>query len=339
MRRATGLRRLQRLRRLRSLLLGACACALAAPAAGHPLAPSLLELRERAPGRVQVLWRTPLMRVAGSALEPVLPEGCAPRGEAAVEREEGSLAARWEIACPAEGLVGQSLAVRGLGESQSSVLVRVELADGRSLRRVLRAGQESLVIPSRTRARDVARDYVRMGAGHIAGGLDHLAFVLGLVLLVPPGRKLLATITAFTAGHSLTLALAALGHLRIPPAPAEALIAASILAVAVELARPGGAGQRHPVGLAAGFGLVHGLGFAGALAQVGLPDGEIPLALAAFNVGIELGQLAFVAGLLALAALGARAPRPRGLRLRLVPAYAIGALAAFWLWERIAVLV
>jgi len=288
---------------------------------------------------VQVLWRTPRMRPAGGALEPVLPEGCAPRGEAAVEREEGSLVARWEVACPAEGLVGRSVAVRGLEESQSSVLLRVDLADGRSLRQVLRSGQASRVIPARTRARDVARDYVRMGAAHIAGGLDHLAFVLGLVLLVPAGRRLLATITAFTAGHSLTLALAALGHLRIPPAPAEALIAASILAVAVELARPGGAGRRHSVGLAAGFGLVHGLGFAGALAQVGLPDGEIPLALAAFNVGIELGQLAFVAGLLALGALAARVPRPPGVRLQLVPAYAIGGLAAFWLWERIAVLV
>jgi hydrogenase/urease accessory protein HupE len=174
----------------------------------------------------------------------------------------------------------------------------------------------------------------RLGIRHILGGPDHLLFVLGLVLLVRGRRALAATVTAFTAGHSVTLSLAMLGVVHVPPAPVEALIAASIFVVAVELRRDGATGRR-PWWMAGTFGLLHGLGFAGALAQVGLPDTDIPLALAAFNVGIEIGQLLFVAAVLSIGLL----LRGRLARWRAVPAYGIGTLAAFWVFERVAALV
>jgi hypothetical protein len=166
-----------------------------------------------------------------------------------------------------------------------------------------------------------------------------LLFVLGLVLLVKGRRQLLWTITAFTLGHSLTLSFAVLGLARIPPAPVEALIALSILVLAFELTREQkGSGtffHHYPWSLAFGFGLLHGLGFAGALAEVGLPAGEIPLALFSFNVGIELGQLFFIAAILAVQTLSKPWPLPSMLKRMAIPAYGIGSLAAFWFFERL----
>jgi hydrogenase/urease accessory protein HupE len=185
----------------------------------------------------------------------------------------------------------------------------------------------------------VVRGYTRLGVEHILTGWDHLLFVLGLVLLVGRGRTLLWTITAFTVGHSITLSLAVLGFARIPPAPVEVLIACSIFIVGVELTREmsGRATWTHrlPWAMALAFGLLHGLGFAGALAQVGLPADEIPLALFSFNVGIEVGQLLFVglvlAARVALRMLPVRWPQASAL----IPAYAIGSLAAYWVFERV----
>jgi hydrogenase/urease accessory protein HupE len=179
-----------------------------------------------------------------------------------------------------------------------------------------------------------------MGIGHLLTGWDHLAFVLGLVLLVGDWRRLLGTVTSFTLGHSLTLSLAALGFVRLPAGPIEAAIALSILILAVELAhrdRPSLLGRR-PWLMAASFGLLHGLGFAGALAQVGLPVREIPLALLSFNVGIELGQIAFILAVLGLSF--ALSPLLRRLPAwtTAVPTYCIGSLAAFWLFQRLAAL-
>jgi hydrogenase/urease accessory protein HupE len=206
---------------------------------------------------------------------------------------------------------------------------------------VLRAGSDSFVVPERERAFDVLRSYAALGIEHILLGLDHLLFVFGLLLLV--GRRsaaLVKTITAFTAGHSVTLSLAALGLVRVPQAPVELLIALSVFALAVELARPDrGAVGRRPWVMALLFGLLHGLGFAAALAQVGLPETDIPLALFSFNVGIEIGQLAFVAVIVAgrhwLARPLARLPRWS----EAVPIYTLGCLAAYWCFERAAALV
>ena len=237
------------------------------------------------------------MRVQGSRLRPVLPGSCQGVGKPEVTRAGEGILARWEITCPG-GLMGKTLGVEGIATSRADVLLRVALADSARSAACSTPDQPSFLVPGAESRAGVVHGYARLGVEHILTGWDHLLFVLGLVLLVGPGRILLWTITAFTVGHSVTLALAALGMVRVPQGPMEAAIALSIYLLAVELIR-NRAGritfvQRAPWLVAGGFGLLHGLGFAGALAEVGLPQGEIPLALFAFNLGIELGQLAFV---------------------------------------------
>jgi hydrogenase/urease accessory protein HupE len=197
-------------------------------------------------------------------------------------------------------------------------------------------------VPERASALGAFRDYLRLGVLHIATGFDHLLFVFGLVLLANSARRQVWTVTAFTAGHSVTLSLAALGVVRVPTAPIEVAIAATILALALELARgepaPGkeGALRRRPWAVAFTFGLLHGFGFAGALAEVGLPQEEIPVALFSFNLGIELGQLAFVALVLVLRrALAPALSRAPAWIVR-APVTAIGALAVYWCLDRTA---
>lgn len=327
------------MRRSRSrlaLAVVAGAFALAGVARAHPLAPSLLELRERADGAVEVLFRTPLAARPGAAVTPELPPDCRAAGAPELTTDAASATLRWRALCPPGGLRGARIGVSGLRESGTDALLRMELADGEVVRSVLRAGAASWVVPPRASRTAVFTSYLRMGCEHLLGGVDHLLFVLGLYLLLRSPRKLLAGVTGFTLGHSVTLSLAALGLVRVPAGPVEIGIAASLFWLATRLANGGARGEPSgPVWrMPALFGLLHGLGFAGALAQAGLPAGEIPLALFAFNLGIELGQLAVLAGLLALRAAlarpGARAPR----WLAQAPAYSIGALATLMLLER-----
>jgi hydrogenase/urease accessory protein HupE len=251
--------------------------------------------------------------------------------------EEKALVTRWSVDCGRSGLTGAEIEVAGLAAVGSDVLLRVIRADGSAVRAVLRPDAPAFRLPRGQRPIDVAGGYLALGVEHLLTGADHLLFLLGLLLLVRERKKLLATVTAFTLGHSVTLSLAALGVVHIPSAPAEAAIAFSILVLAVELARERpGALSRRPWAMAAAFGLLHGLGFAGALAEVGLPAREIPLALVSFNTGIELGQIAF----LAVVFLGLLLLRPAARRLpawsTAVPVYAIGSLAAYWVIERVA---
>jgi len=326
------------------LLLLAAGALLAGGAAAHRLAPSLLEVRELSPGRIEVLWKTPTLRPAGVDLRPELPEVCAALADPVPGGSTGSAAAatlRWSADCGEAGLVGLSFRVHGLAESRTQALLHLELADGRRLLAVLRGGAPVFVVPEREQPLQVAGDYLGLGFRHILGGLDHLLFVLGLVLLVRSRRMLVWTVSAFTLGHSVTLSLAVLGFLGLPSRLVEILIALSILVLAVELARgedaPPSPLRRLPWAMAALFGLLHGFGFAGALAEVGLPETEIPLALLFFNLGIEVGQLVFVAAVLAaqwaLRPLTAHGP-PWFAR---VPAYGIGSFAAWWCFERAAV--
>jgi hydrogenase/urease accessory protein HupE len=323
-------------------VIAALLLVLAMPAlvAAHALDPALLDVRETAGGVSEVLWRTSSTRAAGAQVDPVLPPACRVVRPPVATEADGAVTVRWAVDCGAGGWVGRRVAVDGLGGAGTDALVRIALADGRVVQRVVRPAEPALVVPARPRARDVASDYGRLGVAHILGGLDHLLFVLGLVLLVGPGRRLVATVTAFTLGHSITLTLATLELARVPAHPMEVLIAATVLLLAIELARPAATPSRLgrvPWLMALGFGLVHGLGFAGALREIGLPAGDVPLALASFNVGVELGQVAFVAVVLGVGALVRFAgPTPRWGRL--VPVYAMGTLAAFWCFERIAVL-
>jgi hypothetical protein len=314
----------------------ALACVLApALASAHALSPSLLSLRESG-GGVEVMWKTPLLRLPGVDLRPVLPTDCTVAAPAQLAEESESMVMRWRVACPNMGLVGRQIGVEGLGAAKTDALLHIELADGRVIDTVLRAREPHFTVPDRENWIAVARRYIELGIDHIAGGYDHLLFVLGLLLLVSGGRSLLATITAFTVGHSVTLSLAVLGLARVAAAPVELLIAFSIYLLAVELAHPGVRSRlwQQPWLIAVLFGFLHGLGFAGALREAGLPQGAIPLALLCFNVGIELGQLAFVA----TAVLAYRAARALAVPTpgwgRTLTVYTIGSLAAFWMIER-----
>jgi hydrogenase/urease accessory protein HupE len=314
----------------------------ASAAAAHPLAPALLDLRDLGDGRVAVTWKVSRFGAPGTAVTPVLPERCRDESEPAVAVDADSVTRTWTLACEGAGLVGEEVGFKGLGDARIDGLVRVTLADGRLIRGVVRAANPLLIIPERERRLDVARSYVAIGIEHILTGVDHLLFVAGLLLLVHGRRRLIETITAFTVGHSITLSLAALDVLHVPSRLIELLIALSVFLLAAELARePAHATsllRRRPWAMALAFGLLHGLGFASALREVGLPQADVPLALLSFNVGIEIGQLGFVAVLLAAGA-ALRTLRigwpPWALR---IPLYAMGSLAAFWCFERAAAL-
>ncbi|MFK7898758.1 MAG: HupE/UreJ family protein [Myxococcota bacterium] len=309
-------------------------------ATAHPLAPALLELSETGEGEVAVLWKRSSLSVPGSNIEPVLPPDCPVLESPRFEEQGVAVLQRWVIDCGEPGLIGRALGVAGLGPAKIDTLVRIELADGRKIQRVLRRGEPNMIVPEKASKWDVFVDYLQIGFDHILSGADHLLFVFGLFLLCVGYGALLKTITSFTVGHSITLSLAALGYANLPSGPIEVLIAASVLALAVELAREaiGTDGKptlmrRYPWPMALLFGLLHGMGFAGALREVGLPSGEIPMALFSFNVGIELGQLVFVAGLIVAAEILRRIPLPFPLPQR-AAVYVMGSLAAFWMIER-----
>jgi hydrogenase/urease accessory protein HupE len=250
---------------------------------------------------------------------------------------------RWRVQ-RAGGLVGQTIRIEGLPGGVTDVVVRVERADGSTQVERLAPERPAFRVKAPAGTREIAWSYLVLGVEHILGGTDHLLFVLALLLIVRGRRRILATITAFTIGHSLTLFAATLGWVHVPGPPVEAAIALSIVFVAAEVVH-GVRGQhgvtaRVPWVVACTFGLLHGFGFAGALAEVGLPQTAIPIALLMFNVGVELGQLLFVAGVLTALAFWRQVPVriPPGFadRLAFVPAYSIGVLAMFWVFERIA---
>jgi hydrogenase/urease accessory protein HupE len=322
----------------------AVAVAIVAGVAGtahaHPLEPALLDVHENGDGSCDVRWRVPVVAPVIAPIAPELPPTWPVRQLPASElsRAGRSLATHWRVDCAPAGLVGARLAVNGLDARRTDALVRVTRADGTTLQAVLRPGHASVVIPAATSTASVLTSYLMLGVRHILSGVDHLLFVLGLLLLAGTRRQLLGTVTSFTLGHSVTLSLAALGLVRLPPRPIEVLIALSIFVVGIELARPPSARRlgRRPWLLAFAFGILHGLGFAGALAQVGLPQHDIPVALVSFNLGIEIGQLVFIAvALVARRASRALDVRKRRPWLARVPAYVIGSFAVFFILDRL----
>lgn len=322
---------------MRLLLLGVV-WMIAAMAQAHPLAPALLELREAAPDRYEVRWRTSVARVQAIEVVPRWPQGCALVAPLItdVSADGEALESRGQLACAV--LTGREVGVEGLDRAGIAVIVRIESASGSVQQTLLDARAPSWRVPPPESATEVVADYLVLGIEHLILGLDHVLFVLGLTVLVRGWQRLLATLTAFTMGHSLTLAAASLGWIEVDSRITELGIAASLLWLACEIARGQGRGvfARFPFVLAGLFGLVHGLGFAGVLAERGLPVGEIPLALFAFNTGIELGQVALVLPFLVLLRVLGQ-DRIRGTMLlaaRQLPAYAIGVLAAYWCFER-----
>jgi len=308
----------------------------------HEVRPAYLEIQETEPERFQMLWRTPVL--AGMRLPVVLklPDDVKNLEVPTVQELTDSLVERRLVDAGPEGLAGKRIEFVGLELTITDVLVRVEMRDGRTWTSIARPSQPWVEIRAAAGPLGVLRAYVVHGMEHILFGYDHLLFVLALILIVPSAGVLFFTITAFTVAHSLTLALATLGVVHVPGPPVEASIALSILLLATELVhtRRGEVGltARWPWLLAFSFGLLHGFGFASALLDVGVPQGDIPLALFAFNVGVECGQLAFVAVVLSLAALARRirlAARVERYASQAAP-YAIGTLAAFWFFERLA---
>jgi hypothetical protein len=242
------------------------------------------------------------------------------------------------------GLTGGTIHIAGLTATTTDVLVRMERLDGTTQVTRLTPSAPSFVVEAAPRAIQVAATYLKLGLEHILLGIDHLLFVLALLILVKGTRRLVATVTAFTIAHSLTLAGATLGFVHVPGPPVEAAIALSIVFVASEImhSRQGRAGltERFPWVVAFAFGLLHGLGFAGALSEVGLPQSAIPVALLCFNVGVELGQLLFIATVIVIIGIARqimrRSERSQPAWAWRVPPYVIGSIAAFWIIQRIA---
>jgi hypothetical protein len=315
----------------------ACAAWLCAgTASAHEIRPSSLEITETATVTT-IVWRQPMIAGYAQALSPRLSSGAldtAPQQQAATAQ---SLTRTWRISGGAP-LAGQTLQVDGLDHTLTDVFVRVRWRTGDETVALLKPLASAVVLQPATGSGAAVRAYFRLGVAHIWSGYDHLLYLLGLMLLVGNLRALLGVITAFTAAHSLTLALSVLGIVKLQPAPVEAAIALSILFVAVELRRgqlgkPGYA-HAHPWVVAFAFGLLHGFGFAGALRSIGLPDGAIAAPLLLFNLGIEAGQVVFVAAVAgAFWLLVRRAPAARPALYRALPV-AIGALASWWLIER-----
>ncbi|MEQ9694793.1 HupE/UreJ family protein [Shimia sp. SDUM112013] len=331
---------------LRHFLLGLLLTIGAALSANaHALEPGYLDLRQLTNEGWQVFWRKPDVQGAPMRIDAVLPEPCIPAHGDAPRFDGYAWIASWVAQCKG-GLEGGVVSIPGLEAQRTDVLVRLQPLEQPMSTVRLTPSQISFVVPVALSGSEVFLSYLGLGFEHILEGLDHLLFVFALLLIVRNPWRLVGTITAFTVAHSITLALATLGHIRLPGPPVEAVIALSIVFLAVEILKHEQGemrlSERAPWLVSFGFGLLHGFGFAGALTEIGLPPGDIPLALLAFNVGVELGQLTFVAAVLAMfatiriaAPALARQVREPHLPGTLMLGYAIGGMATFWLVQRL----
>ena len=308
----------------------------------HEARPAYLEIKETSPGQFSLLWRTPVL--AGMRLPVVLrvPDDVKNLREPEVqELADSFLERRWIDAGP-NGLAGKRIEFPGLQGTITDVLVRVEMLDGRKWTTIVHPSQPWVEITAAQTRLQVMGTFVVQGIRHILFGADHMLFVLGLLLIVKDRWMLLKTITAFTLAHSITLAIATLGYAEAPVLPLNAAIALSILFLGPEIVRSWRGETsftiRHPWVVAFAFGLLHGFGFASALTSAGLPKAELPIALLSFNVGVEIGQLSFVALILllerAFRILEVRWPR----WAEALPGYTVGSLGAFWTVQRLAIM-
>jgi hypothetical protein len=311
-------------------------------AAAHETRPAYLEITQTAPDRYSVLWRTPVLAGRRLPLALTMPEGVRNVEEPAVQELADSLVERRVIDAGGSGLTGRRIAISGLELTITDVLVRIALQDGRTMSTIVRPSQPWFEIAAAQPRWQVMASYLVEGIRHILFGADHLLFVLGLLLIVEGAWMLVKTVTAFTVAHSITLAIATFGVAEVSAAPLNATIALSILFLGPEIVRAWRGESsftiRHPWVVAFAFGLLHGFGFATALTGAGLPRADLPLALLSFNIGVELGQIAFVLLVLLLA----RSWRQLGIHwsswAQLAPGYFVGSMGAFWTIQRMALL-
>jgi hypothetical protein len=323
----------------------ALALMLNSRAGAHEVRPAFLEIDQDGPRHFAVTWKQPVMGDIAIRLIPHVSNGWLEQAPKEQFASPGFLIRTWSIAAGPEALAGRALSVEGLERTITDVLVRVQLADGRHIETILRPDRPTTELTFARADGLPVPAYLILGVQHILTGIDHLMFVLGLLLLVGVRWRLVKAITAFTLAHSLTLAASAIGLVHVPSAVVEALVALSIVFVAAELANLANLGggqagltQRHPWLIAFTFGLLHGFAFAGALAEVGLPKAAIPASLFLFNVGVEIGQLLFVGAailvILVLRPIRRRLPGALAALGPRLPPYAIGSFAAFWFIER-----
>lgn len=303
----------------------------------HEVRPAYLELRQTDAKSYAVLWKVPAVGDMRLSIHPRFPENCKPAGDIATYRASDSYTERLSLACPG-GLNGGTIAIDGLAATMTDVLVRIERTDGSSQVARLTQSVPALVVETSPGVLEVARVYSVLGVEHILSGVDHLLFVLALIIITRGGWKLAKTVTAFTLSHSITLTAATLGFVHVPQRPVEAVIALSIVFVAAEILRMRRGIKSITISapwmVAFSFGLIHGLGFAGGLSDAGLPVAHIPTALLFFSLGVESGHFLFIGVVLSLLAIAARVRMPLPRWAELVPPYAIGTVAMFWVIQR-----
>jgi len=328
--------------RPRALLAVVLVLAGGSAARAHEARPGFLELRETGSDTYSFLWKKPTGGEVEIQIAPVIPDGCRLETPDRQQLTPGAVIVRGTLTC-AGGLAGKTIAIAGLEATITDVLVRLHHADGRLESHLLRPATPSVTLGAVTSGLERSLSYLQLGVQHIVLGVDHLLFVLGLLLIVSDRFTLVKTITSFTLAHSITLAIATLGFASAPLPPLNAAIALSILFLGPEIVRVWRGETsftiRHPWVVAFAFGLLHGFGFASGLTAMGLPRAEIPLALLLFNVGVEIGQIAFVVLVVLLErsfqTLEIRWPR----WAQALPGYTVGSLGAYWTIQRIAVLV
>lgn len=325
------------------LFLAICAVGIAPSASAHESQPATLELRQAARDRYEVTWRAPFYFGMPHPARPEFPDRWNTVAGPTERRLPDSQLFRSIVSVGEEGLEGSEIRFPGLERTVTEVFVRLSRLDGTTMTAVARPTKPHALLRGERAWHAAARDHIAMGFHHILQGVDHLLFVLGLLLIVRSRRMLLMTVTAFTAAHSITLAIAALGYARVPLPPVDAAIALSILFLGPEIVRSWKGETsltiRYPWIVAFLFGLLHGFGFAGGLVTAGMPKAELPPALFFFNAGVEFGQLAFISAALAIGRsfrlFEGRLPRA----VELLPGYAVGSLGAYWTIQRAAILI
>lgn len=308
----------------------------------HEVRPAYLELRQTKADTYTVLWKVPgLGEELRLGLYVHMPADSIALTEPQGTFINNAFIERWSVKREG-GLAGTTIRILGLDATLTDALVRVERLDGSVQVTRLTPAMSSFVVKSLPSAMEVATTYLKLGIEHILLGYDHLLFLLALVMIVGSARRIIATVTAFTVAHSITLALATLAVVRIPQPPIEAAIALSIIFVASEVIRLGRGDATLTVSFpwiaAFVFGLLHGFGFAGALLEIGLPKSDVPVALFTFNLGVECGQLLFIETIFAVVGFSRmlRIPRIAMQFARPAATYVVGATATFWFLERLA---